>query len=124
VNLHEVLDSTLRRAGNEIRVTTSVEPGGAVLVRIVETGGSIPRQIQKRLFTPCFTTKEVGIGTGEQRVPWVRFNEVYAYVKWDGASSATLIETSVEPAPPLLVPVTVYVVAGEIPLGVHAPFSQ
>jgi PAS domain S-box-containing protein len=112
VNLHDVLDSTLRMAGNEIRhrarlvrdyaeippvlgsqarlgqvflnlllnaaqaipaghyddneirVSTSVEPDGEVLVRIVDTGVGIPPEIQQRLFTPFFTTKEVGNGTG------------------------------------------------------------
>jgi PAS domain S-box-containing protein len=48
---------------NEIRVSTSVE-GDSVVISIADTGVGIPPDVQRRLFTPFFTTKPVGVGTG------------------------------------------------------------
>jgi PAS domain S-box-containing protein len=49
--------------GNKIRVETAVV-GDRVQVTIADTGAGIPRDVQRRLFTPFFTTKPVGVGTG------------------------------------------------------------
>lgn len=51
-------------ARNEIRVTTSVDGAGRVVVAVSDTGRGIPLEAQRRLFTPFFTTKPVGEGTG------------------------------------------------------------
>jgi PAS domain S-box-containing protein len=48
---------------NEIRVRTFVE-GDNVVITIRDTGSGIPADVQRRLFTPFFTTKPVGVGTG------------------------------------------------------------
>jgi CheY-like chemotaxis protein/two-component sensor histidine kinase len=48
---------------NEIRVRTVVE-GDTVVIGIRDTGSGIPPDVQRRLFTPFFTTKPVGVGTG------------------------------------------------------------
>lgn len=40
------------------------ETDGAVVVRVSNSGPTISREIQEKLFTPFFTTKEVGEGTG------------------------------------------------------------
>jgi len=49
---------------NVIRIATSVDQQGRVVVRIADTGPGIPAEARKRLFTPFFTTKPVGAGTG------------------------------------------------------------
>jgi PAS domain S-box-containing protein len=49
---------------NEIRVSTSVDTAGRVVVDIRDTGTGIPPEIRPRLFTPFFSTKPVGVGTG------------------------------------------------------------
>jgi PAS domain S-box-containing protein len=49
---------------NEIRISTSVDPAGRVVVDIADTGTGISPEIRPRLFTPFFSTKPVGVGTG------------------------------------------------------------
>jgi PAS domain S-box-containing protein len=48
---------------NFIRVATKLVDG-MVVVAIRDTGCGIPPDVQRRLFTPFFTTKPVGVGTG------------------------------------------------------------
>ena len=49
---------------NEVRVGTSVDAKGQIVVTIRDTGAGIPVEVRPRLFTPFFTTKPVGVGTG------------------------------------------------------------
>ena len=49
---------------NEIRISTSLDPHGRVVVDIADTGTGIPPEIRPRLFTPFFSTKPIGVGTG------------------------------------------------------------
>ena len=48
---------------NTIRISTALD-GERVAVSIADTGPGIPPDVQRRLFTPFFTTKPVGVGTG------------------------------------------------------------
>lgn len=50
-------------AHNVIRVATQVE-ANAVVVSISDTGVGMSAEVERRLFTPFFTTKPVGVGTG------------------------------------------------------------
>lgn len=56
------LDAMEPRGGT---LTLTTEPmGGAVLVRVADTGQGIPEDIRPRVFEPFFTTKPPGKGTG------------------------------------------------------------
>ena len=48
---------------NEIRLGTALV-GDQVVITVGDTGSGIPPHVQRRLFTPFFTTKPSGIGTG------------------------------------------------------------
>jgi CheY-like chemotaxis protein/anti-sigma regulatory factor (Ser/Thr protein kinase) len=52
------------RASNEIQITTYGPSAGLVAIEIEDTGPGIPIEVQRKLFTPFFTTKAVGAGTG------------------------------------------------------------
>jgi PAS domain S-box-containing protein len=60
--LHAIGDDAPVR--NEIVVATSTDAAGRVVVSIADTGGGIPPELQAKIFTPFFTTKDVGVGTG------------------------------------------------------------
>ena len=49
----------------EVKVTARLrEEGDAVEIKVIDTGCGIPRENLSKLFTPFFTTKEMGKGTG------------------------------------------------------------
>ena len=49
---------------HQILITTSTDDEGAATIAVSDTGAGIPLEVQKRLFTPFFTTKPRGAGTG------------------------------------------------------------
>jgi len=57
--------------GGKLRIEAALAPfgegektGQAVEIRVQDTGGGIPAEIQGRIFEPFFSTKEEGIGLG------------------------------------------------------------
>ncbi|MEW6776921.1 MAG: HAMP domain-containing sensor histidine kinase, partial [Bdellovibrionota bacterium] len=51
-------------AGARVRLSTSRDGSGKVLLRCEDEGSGIPAEIREKIFEPLFTTKEVGKGTG------------------------------------------------------------
>ncbi len=51
------------RDQNEVRIVTRCEPG-RIVTEVRDTGVGMSAEVQRRLFTPFFTTKPVGVGTG------------------------------------------------------------
>ena len=50
-------------AGNAITIRTKRHAKG-LAIEIIDTGGGMTAETQRNLFTPFFTTKPVGVGTG------------------------------------------------------------
>lgn len=49
---------------NQITITTSTDHNGNVVTEVRDTGPGMTKEVLKKLFTPFFTTKAPGIGTG------------------------------------------------------------
>jgi signal transduction histidine kinase len=64
--LLNIVINAIHAMPNGGKLTISVEPHGRdfVNVRIADTGVGIPEENMPHIFTPFFTTKEVGVGTG------------------------------------------------------------
>src|SRR5467141_2307793 len=56
-------DAVAESPRKEIRISGSVG-SAAVEIAVADTGGGIPRGLERRIFDPFFTTKEVGKGMG------------------------------------------------------------
>ena len=49
---------------NYARMNIEAKPGNYVLLTVEDTGSGMPEEVQKRIWDPFYTTKEVGKGTG------------------------------------------------------------
>ncbi|WP_057814209.1 ATP-binding protein [Roseovarius indicus] len=67
VNLIVNAQQAMEGAGRPMRITIATRcstDGEAVLLRFIDTGPGVPRDISSRIFDPLFTTKAPGKGTG------------------------------------------------------------
>ncbi|MBI3890856.1 MAG: response regulator [Candidatus Wallbacteria bacterium] len=53
-----------RAASHEVTVVTCTDDRGRAVVEVSDTGCGMSPEVQRKLFTPFFTTKPVGVGTG------------------------------------------------------------
>ncbi|HEX5062982.1 MAG TPA: ATP-binding protein [Kofleriaceae bacterium] len=60
--MHAVPDGAPEQ--NEVRVVTSTDSAGHLVVEITDTGSGMPPHVLERVFDPFFSTKPVGQGTG------------------------------------------------------------
>lgn len=66
VNAAHAIADIVAKNGGKGRITISTFPRGEeVEVRFQDTGGGVPEAIREKIFTPFFTTKAVGKGTGQ-----------------------------------------------------------
>lgn len=80
-----------RKEGREIRITSS-EKGGMNILEVWNNGDPIPDHVQAKIFTPFFTTKQPGEGTGLGL--FMSFNIMKAHAGELGFKSNTSFGTS------------------------------
>jgi PAS domain S-box-containing protein len=54
----------LELGGDNMKVHADMRPGHYVMLSVTDSGEGMPPEVQKRIFEPYFTTKELGKGTG------------------------------------------------------------
>ncbi|MBD2449192.1 sensor histidine kinase [Nostoc sp. FACHB-152] len=60
----EIASTSLIRKKGQIRIQTELNADKQIVIRIADNGIGIPKNLQKQVFNPFFTTKPVGKSTG------------------------------------------------------------
>jgi PAS domain S-box-containing protein len=64
--VHAIKDVTKDAPGTKGKISIQTcQAGHAIEIRVSDTGTGIPEEIRDKVFNPFFTTKDVGVGTGQ-----------------------------------------------------------
>lgn len=61
--LNNAHDAVADRPERWVKVT-SVDQNSGIRISVIDSGEGVPEVLRKKLFTPFFTTKQIGVGTG------------------------------------------------------------
>ncbi len=65
VNAAQAIEERVPQKGRGRITVRTHTGGGSVELSVTDTGGGIPAEVREQIFTPFFTTKQVGRGTGQ-----------------------------------------------------------
>ncbi len=65
LNAAQAITETATNGQHGLITVRTFRAGGDAVIEITDTGGGVPPEIAERIFEPFYTTKEVGVGTGQ-----------------------------------------------------------
>jgi signal transduction histidine kinase len=103
---HAIADVKTRGAEKGRITVTTRRDGGWAEIRVGDTGTGIPEAVRGRIFTPFFTTKEVGRGTGQglaiaHTVVVKKHGGTLGFETEEGKGTTFIIRLPIEGAPPI-----------------------
>jgi signal transduction histidine kinase len=106
VNAAHAIADLPGRGTNKGRITIRTRRDGAwAEVRICDTGTGIPEAVRGRIFTPFFTTKEIGRGTGQglaiaHTVVVTKHGGTLSFETEEGSGTTFIVRLLIEGCPP------------------------
>jgi two-component system, LuxR family, sensor kinase FixL len=88
--MRNAMDAMRESERRELRVQTSLDGDGSVVVEVADTGAGIPDEIAAQLFKPFMTTKPGGMGVGlsiSKRIVESHGGEITARKNEDGGTT-------------------------------------
>lgn len=103
---HAIADVKIRGAEKGSITITTRRDGGWAEIRVSDTGTGIPEAVRGRIFTPFFTTKEVGRGTGQglaiaHAVVVKKHGGTLGFETEEGKGTTFIIRLPIDGAPPI-----------------------
>lgn len=65
INSAQAIQETDNRPGNPVIRIVSERAGDEMLIRVMDNGPGVPADVSDKIFNPFFTTKPVGVGSGQ-----------------------------------------------------------
>jgi signal transduction histidine kinase len=65
INSVQAIQETDNRPGNPVIRIVSERAGDEMLIRVMDNGPGVPADVSDKIFNPFFTTKPVGVGSGQ-----------------------------------------------------------
>jgi PAS domain S-box-containing protein len=106
VNAAHAIADLPGRGANKGRITIRTRRDGAwAEIRICDTGTGIPEAVRSRIFTPFFTTKEMGRGTGQglaiaHTVVVTKHGGTLSFQTEEGCGTTFIVRLPIEGCPP------------------------